>query len=203
MKRFMAQQQAFEDFNRRYFRGRLPSYRVIVTERFRTRMAGTWYGESDDATRTIRLRAGLPDHSTGTALRDPSWPKVLLHEMCHIGHPGHGKRWQARMQKLAHLGEEWARTEAAEYRGQQSPKTSLTAEIKKCLEDLTSQRELPSWRSALRATAYELGRPGREILHIAPWAPSVWKRLARERREFDRIQADIRKRFGLSDDHDD
>ena len=35
--------------------------------------------------------------------------------MCHIGLPDHGTRWQKRMHRLAELGEDWARKDAAYY----------------------------------------------------------------------------------------
>lgn len=37
--------------------------------------------------------------------------RVLLHEMCHIGAPNHGKKWQSIMMRLADMGETWAKNE--------------------------------------------------------------------------------------------
>ena len=88
----------FDDLNRSLFDGQLPKYRV----RRREPQNGE-YGWIDDAARTIWV-CRLCD------LR-----KTLLHEMCHIGADGHGRRFRARLRHLVRRGETWAQEERAYY----------------------------------------------------------------------------------------
>ena len=90
--------ELFDDLNRSLFDGQLPKYHV----RRREPQNGE-YGSIDHATRTIWL-CRLSD------LR-----KTLLHEMCHIGTDGHGRRFRAQLRHLAKRGETWAQEERAYY----------------------------------------------------------------------------------------
>jgi hypothetical protein len=75
----------FDELNRKYWRGRLPRYRVIE----RASLRANCLGQCDNARRTILLAP----HPSPEALR-----LTLLHEMCHIGTgPGydHGPRFCA------------------------------------------------------------------------------------------------------------
>ena len=102
-------QALYDQLNRRFFGGRLPRYRVVLAERLpRTSWTEpTTMAFCDDKRELIRLRRTVAP----TALR-----RALLHEMCHIGLPyGHGKRFCARLLKLAAHGETWAKWEAASY----------------------------------------------------------------------------------------
>ena len=88
----------FDHLNREFFEGRLPKYRV------RTRPSqGGEYGSINAEEQTIWL-CQCADRRT-----------TLLHEMCHIGTPGHGRAFRAKLKRLAALGESWARTERAYY----------------------------------------------------------------------------------------
>jgi hypothetical protein len=92
-------QAFFETYNQRFFGGRLPAYRIVLTDRgpgFR----GLWCKKE----REIHLRMSLQ----GMDLR-----RTLLHEMAHasVRRGGHGKVWLAEMLRLAELGaptrEDW------------------------------------------------------------------------------------------------
>ncbi len=87
--------QLFDELNRKYWRGRLPRYRVIQ----RATLHGL-QGRCNNARRTILLAP----HPSPEPLR-----LTLLHEMCHIGTPYHGRRFQANLERLACQGEAWAR----------------------------------------------------------------------------------------------
>lgn len=78
----------FARFNRDYFGGRKPRYRVL---RGPLRLSG---GYCDTERRRILVRSGIE----GDALA-----AILLHEMCHIGCPGHGRRFQDRIRRLIPL----------------------------------------------------------------------------------------------------
>jgi hypothetical protein len=81
----------FDEFNARYWHGRLPRYQVL-----RGHHDGG-LGWCVDATRTIML-----DHTlTGEALE-----LVLLHEMAHIGSAAaaHGPQFKQEVRRLVRLG---------------------------------------------------------------------------------------------------
>ena len=84
-----AGQELFDEFNARYFRGRLPRYRVRFDDFSLERLG--WQGEVLPERRVIRIRKQLPK---GTNLE-----RVLLHEMCHIDCFGHGAQFRARLRR--------------------------------------------------------------------------------------------------------
>ena len=91
MKTFAS--QLFDELNRKYWRGRLPRYRVVE------RASLPDLGQCDNARRTILLGP----HPSPEAFR-----LTLLHEMCHIGTgPGsdHGPRFLRKVRRLVRLGE--------------------------------------------------------------------------------------------------
>ena len=88
----------FDHLNADLFDGRLPKYRV--------RRCAPRTGERgfiEDEARTIWICAPRETRET------------LLHEMCHIGTPGHGRRFRAKLRHLARRGETWAQAERAYY----------------------------------------------------------------------------------------
>jgi len=90
--------QLFNHLNRTFFAGCLPKHRV----RLRPSQQGE-YGWIDEHAQTIWL-------SDPSRLRE-----TLLHEMCHIGTSGHGRRFRAKLRRLARMGESWAQAERAYY----------------------------------------------------------------------------------------
>jgi len=162
-------QRLFEQLNERFFWGRLPQYRV---RRINPRCSG-WGGECDAGARTISLARYL----SGEAAR-----QVLLHEMCHVGTPGHGKRFQVKLQRLARLGESWAAEEARMYQDTLTMSTSPTAQIRRVISDLALEHPTISWHQARLIVSNEIGRTPHDLVHIAPWAESVWRRDAAEQR---------------------
>jgi len=79
-------QRLFDQYNRRFFGGRLPCYTVVISDRFTG-------GRHDRRHRTIFLN---PAQASG---------KLLLHEMAHAAaNDRHGKNWQSEMQRLISLG---------------------------------------------------------------------------------------------------
>jgi SprT-like family len=152
----------YHELNQRFFGGRLPRYRVTFA---RPRVSG-WHGECFPAQRLIRLRRGL----TGEELR-----RTLLHEMCHIGAPDHGRRWQAKLARLGEQGETWVQDELEGY--QQNPLTwpQLLAELKDGLEDLAHQDPRPSLATLRRYAADTLTCQPGEVLRKVPWLPAAWR----------------------------
>lgn len=85
-------QALFDSYNRRFFGGRLPAYRVLLSGRFGTGMHGMCRRKE----REIRL---------GTELRGAELRKRLIHEMAHAAaNIGHGKLWKDEMHRLRRLG---------------------------------------------------------------------------------------------------
>ena len=106
----------FDGLNGDLFAGRLPKYRVRrCTPRNGER------GFIDEETRTIWICALGETRET------------LLHEMCHIGTPGHGRRFRAKLKQLARSGEKWAEEERACY---------LRAELSMTTEHWMALREI-------------------------------------------------------------
>src|SRR3989442_4411022 len=78
-------QLLFDQYNRQYFGGKLPRYRVMVSKNLPRD------GNCDNKRRLILINSS--DQS-----------RTLLHEMCHIGAGGHGKRVLSKLRRLASLG---------------------------------------------------------------------------------------------------
>jgi len=106
----------FDRLNADLFDGRLPKYRV--------RRCAPRTGERgfiEEEARTIWI-------CTPREVRE-----TLLHEMCHIGTPGHGRRFRAKLKQLARSGEKWAEEERACY---------LRAELSMTTEHWMALREI-------------------------------------------------------------
>ena len=88
----------FDQLNSRFFGGCLPKYRVR-----RCDAQDGEHGFINDEARTIWI------------CRSPDVRQTLLHEMCHIGTPGHGRLFRAKLRGLARRGETWAQAERAYY----------------------------------------------------------------------------------------
>ena len=157
----------FDSFNKTFFRGRLPKYRVRL--RILRRCLDDEYGHCDDHKRIIYIDRGLDPESER---------RTLLHEMCHIGTRGHGKRFQAKLARLAQLGESWAEEERTEYEEALRPRRSLTALVKSEIKDVAmAQPDLP-WLKARKLICLVVCKTPAELRRIAPWARAQWKKEA-------------------------
>ena len=92
-------QELFETFNRQFFDGRLPTYRIVLCNR---------YGKGDHGLCRKKER----EIHLGTGLGGFDLKRSLLHEMAHaVTAGGHGKQWLAEMLRLAEMGaptrEDW------------------------------------------------------------------------------------------------
>jgi len=85
-------QRAYEDFNDRYFGGKLPRYRVEVVDRVSSARES---GEVNRRAKLIRIQRNLLN-----VMRE-----TLIHEMAHVRtNDFHGPRWKAEVQRLLQLG---------------------------------------------------------------------------------------------------
>ena len=192
----------FDELNRKYWRGRLPRYRVIQRASLRDLL-----GQCDNTRRTILLAP----HSSPEKLR-----LTLLHEMCHIGTgPGHshGPRFLRKLRRLVRLGETGLVEEDIEhYDG---------AVVERHLEAVRADghvvNEMP-WRDALRSDieSLALGNPDlqrvrwprvarylveqyhvtvSQLRRAAPWAERLWREQTALVREERRLQEQFAARF--------
>jgi hypothetical protein len=103
--------------------------------------------------------------------------------MCHIGTPGHGVRFQAKLKRLARLGEALAAKEVEEYKESYLlEQKSLTAQVKTALEDAAWgwDKAIP-WCQARGRIAARIPIEPERLKTVAPWAQKVWRKLLLER----------------------
>ena len=164
-------QDLFDKYNAKYFRGRLPRYRVRFVDFSLGRLG--WRGECFPERRLIWIRKQLPK---GTNVDE-----VLLHEMCHIrGGTGHGPGFQRNLRRLAAQGVEWAAKEAAEC--ERGPTwNQQMRELRQRLDEIANvQRPRPAFRALTRPLASEMHIPVSEFLRVVPWFRAAWKTACRE-----------------------
>jgi len=158
----------FNVLNATFFRGRLP-YRVIYGRPPGDARAASGY--CDPGARTIYVNPSPP---TPDAVR-----RILLHEMCHIGSIGHGKRFQAKLRGLGAMGEAWAVEEAeqcaSEIRNRQPVTASIARAIRKAAVDVAAH----PWPAVEAVIAVELGLEVSSLRRTAPWAEGLWNRETR------------------------
>ena len=161
----MSPTEEFRKLNRQFFGGRLPPHRVVLKSGFPR------HGECIPERRFIRLGRGLGNDPT--ELR-----RTLLHEMCHIGTPNHGRRFQAKLLKLAQAGEAWATQEAASYANALSFGDELHR-LRELIEDLVlelSHDGKPGFRRVLAWLAKDFGMTSSELRRRAPWVRAAWEK---------------------------
>jgi hypothetical protein len=167
----------FDAYNRQYWGGRLPKYRVI------RRAALKKLGVCRDATRTILIRR--PQSSDAEAL-------TLLHEMCHIGPERgfmHGPIFQRKVRRLVRLGappallqdlEQYDGTfvtrwlESQEAARQPVDEIPFRDAVQSDLEELAERRV--RWATVRRTLVHAYQTTPAEFDRRAPWAEAEWRR---------------------------
>ena len=183
----------FNELNRRYWRARLPRYRVI-----RVRSIGKkakYIGFCNNRTKTILLDASL----NGNELRE-----TLIHEMCHIGMPkdyGHGPIFQRKLRRLARLGECGMRddlkcydgTIAEEYlekiraQGREiGPEIPFRTVIESDLDSYASEYWRKRWDTIRRVIAAQYDLTPLQLQRLAPGAEKQWRRLSLDYRHIEK-----------------
>jgi len=85
----------FERWNTKYFSGRLPHYRIIISNKF----------GGGGLCRKKRREIYLGEQFVGSGSQKIYFKTTLLHEMGHAAtRGGHGKAWMAEMLRLAKMG---------------------------------------------------------------------------------------------------
>lgn len=166
--------EIYDELNGRFFSGKLPKFKVVYSSNFSDGFNPRQLGECDEKRQLIRISPALRD--APGQLR-----QMLLHEMCHIGEIGHGKKFQLKLQRLANQGESWAALEAASYAEQPWPVAE--AHIRQGLYDaaLDLSREGQTLPHRLdQATANHLGWSLKLLRRSMPWVDSTWRNARRE-----------------------
>ncbi len=195
--------QMFDEFNRKYWRGRLSRYRVIR----RATLSDNDLGQCRNKTRTILLRRDLD----GELLR-----QTLLHEMCHIGPDSgydHGPRFLRKLHRLARLGEPKLLEDIEQYDG-----TAIRREIDRLkaegklggseipwrsdvwshLDAFALERPLLRWATVRRVLAAEYRMTPAQFQRRAPWAEREWRQLSGTYRSIAIADRAFAKRFGMT-----
>jgi hypothetical protein len=160
----------YDELNRLHLRGRLPSYRVR-----RARLKRV-LGYCSDERRLIVVQSDQ---------RGPALRRLLLHEMCHVGSSGHGRRFQRKLRRLARRGEGQMLAECAEYDGSTIPKNIPTISLREAvwsdLESLALEHPRMQWRRVRRIlNHYELAPAA--LRRLERWAEAKWRELSRDYR---------------------
>jgi hypothetical protein len=145
----------FNRYNKKYFRNRLPAYRIIQSDLYGSA------GMCRRKQREIHLRAGLE----GAELR-----KTLLHEMAHAAtNVSHGETWRKEMFRLVNLGAP-LRREVLGYINQPFTEHDMTVRM----EDLGSElRDRSKWSALRRSEGYSYGLVDKYGVAVSPGARKI------------------------------
>jgi len=164
----------FQEFNRRYFGDRLPSYSIRVGR-------CTWLGESGSCNprkKLIKVAAGQPDERAVS---------ILLHEMAHAATTGnHGMPWKREMIRLRQAGAPLAepdnRVRLDDWSGDRVSKRHFRA----AMEDAVSGLPKIGLTQAVRYFISNEGGPSTvsTFLKRYPWVRGVFRQVKREYAEY-------------------
>lgn len=193
----------FDEFNRKYWRNRLPKYRVIR----RATLRGECLGICSNQTKTILLRRDL----AGEDLR-----LTLLHEMCHIGTDswcGHGPRFLRKVHRLRRLGEPRLLDDIERYDGTKSEREIEALRAQGKLDDepipfrvlvhddlkaaALEQYRRP-WKTIRRLLANQYEMSPAQFQKFAPWAERKWREASQQYRRIEHGKRAFRKRTQTS-----
>ncbi len=193
--------RVFDEFNRRYWRGRLPKYRVIR----RAQVLGRALGRCYNLTQTILLRKDLSDEDVRL---------TLLHEMCHIGPDVrgdvHGPRFRRKLHRLVRLGEPKMLEDIERYDGTATereiarlkaegklggPEIPWRSDVWSHLDAFALERPFLRWATVRRVLAGEYRMTPAHFQRRAPWAEREWRQLSGDYRAIRRGDKAFRAKF--------
>ncbi len=163
-------QRMFEEFNDRFFSGKLPRFRVVMHKTG----VGALRGNVDPARRTVHLYP-MPDNEV---------PAYLLHEMCHVAAGSwRGKLFRREMNRLRRSKEQWvakwAIAELEVYRISPTWNQEM-ASIRNNLLECAELSRRPSITKLERNFAGDLGMPVPKFRRQVPWLRQTWKKAVLE-----------------------
>ena len=155
--------ELFDDYNRKYFWGRLPRYRVRSVPYDGGQDWFGVYGYCDRVHRIIFIRENLPirivpDREHHTFRREPtSVDQTLLHEMCHIrGGTHYSRKFRMELRRQMKL-------------------------IRKQLDELASEQPRPDFHVVVLRLAGQAGFEN-DFLRRVPWLRAAWDAACRGKR---------------------
>ena len=157
----------FVEYNKTYFRGRLPVYdvRYVETEIPLLR------GQCNNVNHTIDIKPGI----IGDELNH-----LILHEMCHIGAPSHGRTFLKRLHHLADMGVEWARNEIEVYKNAPTWNQSMK-DLRNTITDWSFDASPAiTFDDIVTPLAHDFGMTPDELLKSVPWVKAAWKKSRKE-----------------------
>ena len=158
--------QLFDELNGRWFDGRLRRRKV----RWATFRNPHQRGVCPPGPKPILIVRGMSP--AGVAA-------ILLHEMCHIGCPSHGRRFTARIARLKHLG---APIPKYEFNYDRRPIGSVVAGY---IDDaIVNLPEFLAWKRGRAIIAWHMGWTAAELDRKCPWARLRWRRRLKEERRY-------------------
>ena len=179
--------ELFDDYNRKYFWGRLPRYRVRSVPYDGGQDWFGVYGYCDRVHRIIFIRENLPirivpDREHHTFRREPtSVDQTLLHEMCHIrGGTHYSRKFRMELRRLAAAGETWAAKEADKFDRLPSWNRQMKL-IRKQLDELASEQPRPDFHVVVLRLAGQAGFEN-DFLRRVPWLRAAWDAACRGKR---------------------
>lgn len=156
--------QVFEDWNQRYFEGRLSEYRIVIRPSLPSN------GFFDRKRRRIILRNEFDQ-------------RVLLHEMAHQVSDYHGLKFMGELKRLIDLG---APGMQEEYDSLKKSMRAPGSEIAETIETValdTALNPRMTWADVRRYVAREMGMTAASLDRKYPWAKATWRNERREAME--------------------
>ncbi len=164
--------------NREFFQGQLPPYRVRWSKRARS--------HSPMLLEAGRIRLDRRIIELPTALHtEAAVRRALLHEMCHQGSAAHGRRFRARLHKIANHGERWARDQEEYYRRTEVTWNAAMTNIRRAMDRALdpSQGQQPTLQTFVATTAKGMDISRKSLLRLAPWIPAAWRKAKKRSRQ--------------------
>ena len=162
MHRTMGVQDLFDQYNNRYWRGRLPRYKVLVTDRYTG-------GRCEKRQRMIYINPSTPAVVSRT----------LLHEMAHaaVRGNGHNKVWLNEVKRIVRLGAP-LKQELAGY----ASKNAINREqvLGEFYDAGCEADDTFTWRQLRRSLGYEYGYVDKEGRAADKYAAQFLEQLRRE-----------------------
>lgn len=177
--------QQFDEFNRLCFEGRLPKYRVVLSNL--SNMPSSAHGQCNSDSRTILLSKRLSE----SELRG-----TLLHEMCHIGCLGHGKGFLNKLTRLTQSNDKWVRNWAIAEGKLYSkdnviPWNALMSDIKDQIWQLAYRKSDYPFRKVVANVAGLVGLLPKEVETKIPWLRNAWKKSVEEAKRVEQLNRNL------------
>jgi len=178
-------QELFHEFNKKYFGGRLPHYRVKV-EGYIPNYDGLCTGKIYRKQRLILL---VPQD-------EPTMEKTLIHEMAHAAtNVYHAKTWQEEMKRLLRMG---APVDKIELEPPPERKRMTKKAVRGEAEEVVrAVPDVTPWRFAkwLRQENYCYGKSTSDFLRKYPWVSRVLSEAKAENRKWQKVRQALRRKF--------